>query len=95
MSPLGYAGRFCLTCIKILCNQGTNLLIFRLLDDSLVTARDLDPIKRYLPLVERHRVSMRYSTFDGIINDTVIQVSYVVNKHKVQLRFYCSRFWCY
>ena len=52
-----------------------HLTHIRLLEDGLVTPRDLDPIKRFLPPVERHRVSMRYSTFAGVTSDTVIQVS--------------------
>ena len=49
-------------------------LFFRLLNDKLVRARDLDPVKRYVPLHERHKVSMRYSTFTGVLSDTIIQV---------------------
>ena len=48
----------------------------RLLDDKLVSPRDLDPTKRFLPLGERHKVSMRYSTFADVPSDTVIQVEH-------------------
>uniref|UniRef100_H2Z3G3 Phosphorylase b kinase regulatory subunit n=1 Tax=Ciona savignyi TaxID=51511 RepID=H2Z3G3_CIOSA len=51
--------------------------IANLLLDKLITPRDLDPIRRYLPAVERHKVSMRYSTFAGVTSDTIIQVGCV------------------
>nr|CAB3264837.1 phosphorylase b kinase regulatory subunit beta [Phallusia mammillata] len=60
------------------------LLISRLLLDNLITWSDLDPIKRFLPIEERHKVSMRYSTFSGVISDTIIQVSLVAESKHLQ-----------
>ncbi|CAK8685196.1 unnamed protein product [Clavelina lepadiformis] len=58
--------------------------ICNLLTDGLITAHDLDPIKRYLPMVERHKVSMRYSTFSGVVSDTIIQVSLIAESKHLQ-----------
>nr|XP_018669619.1 phosphorylase b kinase regulatory subunit beta [Ciona intestinalis] len=60
------------------------LTIANLLLDQLITPRDLDPIRRYLPAVERHKVSMRYSTFAGVISDTVIQISLISESKHLQ-----------
>jgi len=58
--------------------------ISQLLLDDLIGSSELDPIRRYLPLPERHKVSMRYSTFSGVISDTIIQVSLITENTHLQ-----------
>lgn len=59
-------------------------LISNLLAEGMILPGDIDPIKRYIPLLERNKVSMRYSTVDNFVGDTVIQISLITeNKYLV------------
>ncbi|RWS29536.1 putative phosphorylase b kinase regulatory subunit beta-like protein [Leptotrombidium deliense] len=60
------------------------LIITRLLTSCLLHITELDPIRRCLPSYNRPRKSGRYSAFQGIASDLVVQVVLIAESMRLQ-----------
>ncbi|ESP02603.1 hypothetical protein LOTGIDRAFT_224755 [Lottia gigantea] len=59
-------------------------LISQMLIKGIVNVNELDPIRRYLPAIERPRFSTRYSKFQGTPPDLVIQIVLIADTSRLQ-----------
>ncbi|XP_030620490.1 phosphorylase b kinase regulatory subunit beta isoform X3 [Chanos chanos] len=59
--------------------------IAKLLVDGLISPKDIDPIRRYVPREDQRNVSMRYSNQGPIENDVVIHVALIAESHRLQV----------
>ncbi|KAJ8247295.1 hypothetical protein GJAV_G00244650 [Gymnothorax javanicus] len=59
--------------------------IAKLLVEGLISPKDLDPIRRYVPPEEQRNVSMRYSNQGPIENDAVIHVALIAESQRLQV----------
>ncbi|XP_064193280.1 phosphorylase b kinase regulatory subunit beta isoform X1 [Anguilla rostrata] len=59
--------------------------IAKLLVDGLISPKDLDPIRRYVPPEEQRNVSMRYSNQGPIENDVVVHVALIAESQRLQV----------
>ncbi|XP_046550516.1 LOW QUALITY PROTEIN: phosphorylase b kinase regulatory subunit beta-like [Haliotis rubra] len=59
-------------------------LISQLLTDGLLNVNELDPIRRYLPALERPKFSARYSKFQGTPPDLIIQIVLIAESTRLQ-----------
>ncbi|XP_070687945.1 phosphorylase b kinase regulatory subunit beta isoform X1 [Pempheris klunzingeri] len=59
--------------------------IAKLLVDELISPKDIDPIRRYVPRQDQRNVSMRYSNQGPIENDVVIHVALIAESQRLQV----------
>uniref|UniRef100_A0AAY4CGX9 Phosphorylase b kinase regulatory subunit n=1 Tax=Denticeps clupeoides TaxID=299321 RepID=A0AAY4CGX9_9TELE len=59
--------------------------IARLLVDGLISPKDIDPVRRYVPPQDQRNVSMRYSNQGPIENDVVIHVALIAESQRLQV----------
>uniref|UniRef100_W5MDH2 Phosphorylase b kinase regulatory subunit n=1 Tax=Lepisosteus oculatus TaxID=7918 RepID=W5MDH2_LEPOC len=59
--------------------------IAKLLVDGLISPKDLDPVRRYVPPEDQRNVSMRYSNQGPIENDVVIHVALIAESQRLQV----------
>ncbi|KAF6078972.1 phosphorylase kinase regulatory subunit beta [Phyllostomus discolor] len=60
-------------------------VIAQLLADELISPKDLDPIRRHVPLQDRRNVSMRFSNQGPLDNDLVVHVALVAESQRLQV----------
>ncbi|XP_067854028.1 phosphorylase b kinase regulatory subunit beta isoform X2 [Heptranchias perlo] len=60
-------------------------IIAKLLVDELISPKDLDPAKRYVPPKEQRNISMRYSNQGLLENDVVVHVSLIAESQRLQV----------
>ncbi|XP_077787644.1 phosphorylase b kinase regulatory subunit beta isoform X8 [Podarcis muralis] len=60
-------------------------IIAKLLVDGLVSVKDIDPVKRYIPPQDQRNVSMRYSNQGPLENDLVVQVALIAESQRLQV----------
>ncbi|MGH0143977.1 UNVERIFIED_CONTAM: hypothetical protein FKN15_002319, partial [Acipenser sinensis] len=60
-------------------------IIAKLLVDGLISPRDIDPVRRYVPLEHQRNVSMRYSNQGPLENDVVIHVALIAESQRLQV----------
>ncbi|XP_058848700.1 phosphorylase b kinase regulatory subunit beta-like isoform X3 [Acipenser ruthenus] len=60
-------------------------IIAKLLVDGLISPRDIDPVRRYVPPEDQRNVSMRYSNQGPLENDVVIHVALIAESQRLQV----------
>ncbi|XP_045674622.1 phosphorylase b kinase regulatory subunit beta isoform X4 [Phyllostomus hastatus] len=60
-------------------------VIAQLLADELISPKDLDPVRRHVPLQDRRNVSMRFSNQGPLDNDLVVHVALVAESQRLQV----------
>ncbi|KAJ6665975.1 hypothetical protein lerEdw1_000879 [Lerista edwardsae] len=60
-------------------------IIAKLLVDGLVSVKDIDPVKRYIPPQDQRNVSMRYSNQGPLENDLVVHVALIAESQRLQV----------
>ncbi|XP_072374293.1 phosphorylase b kinase regulatory subunit beta isoform X1 [Scyliorhinus torazame] len=60
-------------------------IIAKLLVDELISPKDLDPARRYVPPKEQRNISMRYSNQGLLENDMVVHVSLIAESQRLQV----------
>uniref|UniRef100_UPI00398EA37D phosphorylase b kinase regulatory subunit beta isoform X1 n=1 Tax=Pristiophorus japonicus TaxID=55135 RepID=UPI00398EA37D len=60
-------------------------IIAKLLVDELISPKDLDPARRYIPPKEQRNISMRYSNQGLSENDVVVHVSLITESQRLQV----------
>lgn len=60
-------------------------IIAKLLVDELISPKELDPCKRYIPPKEQRNISMRYSNQGLSENDVVVHVSLIAESQRLQV----------
>ncbi|KAH0619617.1 hypothetical protein JD844_000390, partial [Phrynosoma platyrhinos] len=53
--------------------------------DGLVSIKDIDPVKRYIPPQDQRNVSMRYSNQGPLENDLVVHVALIAESQRLQV----------
>uniref|UniRef100_A0A8D0HM59 Phosphorylase b kinase regulatory subunit n=1 Tax=Sphenodon punctatus TaxID=8508 RepID=A0A8D0HM59_SPHPU len=60
-------------------------IIAKLLVDGLVSPKDIDPVRRYIPSQDQRNISMRYSNQGPLENDLVIHLALVAESQRLQV----------
>ncbi|XP_048461941.1 phosphorylase b kinase regulatory subunit beta [Rhincodon typus] len=60
-------------------------IIAKLLVDELISPKDLDPARRYVPPKEQRNISMRYSNQGLAENDVVVHVALIAESQRLQV----------
>ncbi|XP_028665477.1 phosphorylase b kinase regulatory subunit beta isoform X1 [Erpetoichthys calabaricus] len=60
-------------------------IIAKLLVEGLVSPKDIDPVRRYIPPEDQRNVSMRYSNQGPLENDVVIHVALIAESQRLQV----------
>ncbi|XP_037000754.2 phosphorylase b kinase regulatory subunit beta isoform X3 [Artibeus jamaicensis] len=60
-------------------------VIAKLLADELISPKDLDPIRRYVPQQDQRNVSMRFSNQGPLDNDLVVHVALIAESQRLQV----------
>uniref|UniRef100_A0A8C5SXE0 Phosphorylase b kinase regulatory subunit n=1 Tax=Laticauda laticaudata TaxID=8630 RepID=A0A8C5SXE0_LATLA len=60
-------------------------IIAKLLVDGLVSIKDIDPVKRFIPPQDQRNISMRYSNQGPLENDLVVHVALIAESQRLQV----------